>query len=55
MTDHHSHHHHHHQAGHAHPPATVHPSILRMSALERLAYAAGASVLVWALVYWAMR
>ena len=29
--------HHHHHPGHAHPPATVAPSILRLSALERLA------------------
>ena len=34
-------HHHHHPAGHAHPPASVSPSILRLSAVERLAVAAG--------------
>ena len=37
--DHHGHHHHHHP-GHVHPPASVHPSILRLSVLQRLGFAA---------------
>jgi hypothetical protein len=49
------HHHHHHHAGHAHPPATVAPSILRMSALERLSFAAIAIVALWGAVLWAIR
>jgi hypothetical protein len=57
MSDHHHHgqpHHHHHE-GHAHPPATAHPSILRMSALERLGLAAGLIALLWVAAFWAMR
>jgi hypothetical protein len=49
----HSHHHHHH-ANEGHPPATVTPSILRLSALERLVGAAVVSIALWAAVYWAM-
>ena len=52
---HHGHHHHHHHAGHAHPPATVHASILRMSAFERLGIAAGLIALLWVAAFWAMR
>ncbi len=52
--DHHGHHHHHHP-GHVHPPASVHPSILRMSVLQRLGFAAGLIALVWAAAFWAMR
>jgi hypothetical protein len=48
------HHHHHHHPGHAHPAATVRPSILRLSALERLAAAAVVIVVLWGAVYWAM-
>jgi hypothetical protein len=56
MSDHHHHHHHHqHDPGHAHPPATARPSILRMSALERLAFAAALIALLWAAAFWAMR
>ena len=47
-------HSHHHHAGHHHPPAVVHGSILRLSAVERLAAATVAIVLVWAAVLWAM-
>jgi len=54
MSDHHSHHHHHH-AGHVHPPATVHPSILRLSMLERLAASAAVIAAIWAAVFWAMQ
>jgi hypothetical protein len=50
----HPHHHHHHHAGEAHPPAAVSPSILRLSAAERLAAAGLAIVAIWAAVTWAM-
>jgi hypothetical protein len=40
---------------HPHPhPVVVSPSILRMSALQRLAIAAGVIVVIWAAVFWAM-
>jgi hypothetical protein len=48
-------HHHHHHPGHVHPPASVHPSILRMSVLQRLSFAVGLIALVWAAAFWAMR
>ena len=54
---HHEHHHdahHHHHAGHAHPPARVAPSILRLSALERIAAVAVVIVVLWGAVIWAM-
>jgi hypothetical protein len=47
-------HHHHHDPGHAHPPATVAPSILRMSALERLAAVTVVIVVLWGTVMWAL-
>jgi hypothetical protein len=47
--------HHHHHPGHRHPPATVHPSILRLSAWERLAAAAVVVATLWTAVLWAMR
>ena len=43
----------HHHAPGAHP-VTVPPSILRLSAWERLAYAAVIIALLWGAVYWAM-
>jgi hypothetical protein len=46
--------HHHHHPGHAHPPATVAPSILRMSAFERLGISAVAIVALWGAVLWAI-
>ena len=46
-----SHTHHHHPLA----PPTIGPSILRLSVWQRLAYAAAAAVLVWAVVLWAMR
>ena len=46
--------HHHHHAGHAHPPAIVSPSILRLSALERLAAVAVVIAMLWGAVFWAM-
>jgi hypothetical protein len=48
----HHHHHHHHHAGHAHPPATVSPSILRQSLGGRLAVVSVFIVALWAAVYW---
>ena len=55
MSDHDHHGHHHHDPGHAHPPAGVAPSILRLSALERLGVAAGLIALLWAAVFWWLR
>ena len=52
MTTHDAHHHHH--VGHAHPPATVAPSILRLSVLERLAAVAVIIAALWGAVLWAM-
>jgi hypothetical protein len=52
---HHDHHHHHHPPGEGHPPATIAPSILRLSALERLAAAGVMIAVIWAAVFWAMR
>jgi hypothetical protein len=46
--------HHHHREGHAHPAATVSPSLLRMSAAERLAAAAVIIAVLWAAVLWAI-
>jgi hypothetical protein len=56
--DHHHHdhaHHHHHDPDQAHPPAAVHPSILRLSAWQRLGFAAAMIAVLWAAVIWAMR
>ena len=40
---------------HHHPhPVVISASILRMSALERLALAAGVLVVMWAVGFWAM-
>jgi hypothetical protein len=53
-----SHHHdahRHHHPGHVHPPAAVHASLLRLSALERFAVAAGQIARIWAAAFWAMR
>jgi hypothetical protein len=46
--------HHHHHTGEAHPVARVAPSLLRMSAGERLALAAIAAIVLWAAVWWAL-
>jgi hypothetical protein len=46
--------HHHHAAGEAHPRATIAPSILRLSAWERLAAAAVIIAAMWGAVCWAM-
>jgi len=47
--------HHHHHPGHVHPPASVHPSILRLSVLQRLGFAAGLIAPLWAAAFWAMQ
>ena len=55
--DHHHHHghHHHHHPGEMHPPAAMQPSILRLSAPQRLGFAALLIALLWAAAFWAMR
>ncbi len=45
---------HHHRPGDAHPAARVSPSLLRLSAAERLAAAAVAIALMWGVVFWAI-
>jgi hypothetical protein len=47
-------HHHHHHPGEGHPPASISPSILRLSAVERLAAAGVMIAMIWAAVLWAM-
>ena len=47
--------HHHHAPGHAHPPASISPSILRLSALERVAAVAVVIAVLWGAVFWAMQ
>jgi hypothetical protein len=47
--------HHHHHPGQGHPPASISPSILRMSVLQRLASAAALIALLWGAVIWAMK
>ena len=47
--------HHHHHPGQGHPPASISPSILRMSVLQRLAIAAVLIALLWGAVIWAMK
>ncbi len=49
-----THPHHHHPTGAAHPAAHVSPSLLRLSAAERLAAAAVAIALMWGVVFWAI-
>jgi len=46
---------HHHHAGGPHPAPTLTPSLLRLSAAQRLGLAAALSLLIWAAVAWAMR
>jgi hypothetical protein len=52
---HHDHDHHHHHPGRGHPPASVAPSILRLSAPERLMAVSVLIAALWAAVYWVMR
>ena len=51
----HVHPHHHHHPGQGHPPASISPSILRMSVVQRLAIVAAVIALLWATVWWAVR
>jgi hypothetical protein len=46
--------HHHHEAGHGHPARIAPPSLLRMSAAERLIAALAIAGLLWATVWWIM-
>jgi hypothetical protein len=46
--------HRHHHPGHNHPPAAMGPSLLRLSVPERLAFAAVAVAVLWAVTFWAM-
>ena len=46
--------HRHHHPGGGHPPATVSPSILRLSAAERLSAAGAVIALIWGIVLWAI-
>ena len=45
----------HRHPGRGHPPASISPSILRMSVLQRLAIAAALIVVLWGAVFWAMK
>jgi hypothetical protein len=46
---------HQHLHTHSHPhPVVISPSILRMSALQRLAIAAAVIVVIWTALFWAM-
>jgi hypothetical protein len=45
---------HHHDPGDAHPVGHIAPSLLRMSALERVALAALIAAALWAAVWWAV-
>jgi hypothetical protein len=47
-----THHHHHHHGG-AHPSPAIAPSLLRLSAAQRIAVAVGLIALIWAAVFWA--
>jgi len=47
------HHHHHHHSGTTHPSPALTPSLLRLSAAQRVAVAAALIALVWAAVFWA--
>jgi hypothetical protein len=46
--------HHHHSPGDAHPEGRITPSLLRMSALARVAIAAAAALVMWAAVWWSV-
>jgi hypothetical protein len=47
--------HHHHQDDAPHPSAAVGASLLRFSAVQRLAIAAIVIALLWAALWWAIR
>jgi hypothetical protein len=46
--------HHHHHPGHAHPSPIVPPSLLRVSAFERLMASAVICAVLWLAVLWAL-
>jgi hypothetical protein len=46
--------HHHHEAGHNHPARVAPPSLLRMSAAERLIAAVVIAGVLWIAVLWVM-
>jgi hypothetical protein len=46
---------HHHHAGEAHPSPGLSPSLLRLSAAQRLALAGALIALIWVAVLWATR
>jgi hypothetical protein len=46
--------HHHHHPGHAHPSPKLAPSLLRLSAGQRLAIAGVLIALMWGAVAWAL-
>jgi hypothetical protein len=46
--------HHHHETGHGHPAGAASPSLLRMSAAERLVAALAVAGVLWAAVWWAI-
>jgi hypothetical protein len=46
--------HHHHHPGHAHPSPSVAPSLLRLSALQRVGLVAVVLALMWGAVAWAL-
>jgi hypothetical protein len=45
---------HHHGPGQGHPPARIGPSLLRMTVVARLAFAAALIAVLWAVVIWSM-
>jgi hypothetical protein len=45
---------HHHHSGATHPSPTIKPSLLRLSAPQRIAVAAVLIVLIWATALWAI-
>jgi hypothetical protein len=46
---------HHHHGGEAHPSTAISPSLLRLSAPQRIAIAATLIALIWAAFLWATR
>jgi hypothetical protein len=46
--------HHHHHPGHVHPSPRVSPSLLRLSALQRVGVVAILLALLWTAVAWAL-
>jgi hypothetical protein len=46
--------HHHHHVGHSHPSPAMAPSLLRLSALQRLALVAVVLAVLWGAVAWAL-